>query len=412
MSSNLRPLLRSLLNGIASVQAPVFYEAELDGIDADGFRLLTAKRVLRKTGIPEFIDDPELGLRRVQKLGKRYVLVNEASPGADWIPVEEKALRQVKFDHVAMMRWIGNTNSMSGESSGTGSIWTVGTTVINEQRCRVLYFPGTSSKEALLMALGEFEQADFGLINLLIVPAAVALTKEHLVRSEAKGIFIEPLYKLVSDEGIALSLARLPNTNVVREPGSYFRQNAGGWEVGLDTIEPRAVLDREGMRQIWFLLRHPGEEFTAVRINDELNGHPPDDRVTDSSQTGPQRSSGTKARSIADLPPEVKEQIKELRRDMVAARDAGNDRELRDADEEYRHILKKYGVQDAFAGQEKREGDDRAKEARTMAKAINRAIKALATTPEFAALAKHLTDNLKAGARFCYDPPEIPRWRT
>jgi hypothetical protein len=421
MSSNLRPLLRSLLKGINSVQDPVFYEVDLGRIDADGFRLLAAKRVLRKTGIPEFIDDPELGVRRVHKLGKQYTLVNEDSPGADWVPVEEKALQQVKFDHVAMMRWIGDTNSMSGESAATGSIWTVGTTAIKGQRCRVLYFPGRTSREALLLAMRELAPNDSGAINLLLVPAAVPMTKEDLVGVEANGIYVENLYRITSDSGIDLELARLPDEGAGRKSGYYFRRVKGSnsWEVGFNTTTPVALPHGVAMDRIWLLLRNPGKEFTASEITNQLNATSDDrsyNRKAETTDQAYQRSKGTSARTIKDLTPEQQAEGREILSEVLSAKSefGKGTREYEDAEKEWAEFNRNHGLVDVYKGIVKLENDDVTKEAGTLKRSIDRWM-IQHKNSVIGDLVGHLDTTIIRGTSFSYSPPkEQPRlqWLT
>ena len=271
-------------------------------------------------------------------------------------------------------------------------------------RSRILYYPGPASKKDLLIAVKDFniEIAEAGTVHLLLIPTAVSLSKEDLGWIEGRGLSLDYLYRLATDDGIDLGQVELPDYRPA--PGCFFRRSADGWEVGFDTTKPRAVLDKSGMEAIWFLLRNPGEEFTAVAINDQLNAF--------LSGPAPMRLSGSKAKSIADLPPEVKKEVGELTAEIARAKEDNDERGYRDANEDYKRILKDHGIKDSFGGMAARENDDYAKEAGSLTRAIKRCIESLEQTTELSELAAHLETHLEWGKSFRYAPPEIPRWRT
>jgi hypothetical protein len=400
MSSKLRPLLQRLLECVSRAEAPVFHEAELLAIDPAGLHLLRQERVLMDNGIATEIEHPQNGSMLVRKLGSGWVLVDPQNPARDLISVDVGVLRLLRFSHVALLEWIARTNGMAGESTTGGDIWTVGTANLGGSRCRVLYFPGIASRDHLLLALRNFSAESSAEIQFLLMPAAIKLSSNDLAWIESKRLYVEPLYRLAVDNGFDLSRARVPQSN--RRGAEYcFRRSGAGWEVGFDTTIPRAVPDKAGMVQIWFLLRNPKKEFTAIAINNDLN-----------AAKEVAHSSGTRARTIADLPVLVKRQLRNLLAEMQSAKENNDERAERDAKEEYSQILKQNGIKDTFAGKGKRDGDDDAKEGDTMRKAIERSIVALRKTPELRSLAQHLDTCLKRGARFSYEPPEIPPWRT
>ncbi len=404
MSYRLQPILRSLLEGVSRSERPVFFEADLEAIDPAGLRLLLQERVLRSAGIPDAVEDTECGTATVHLHQKCRFLIDPENPGRDWTIADERSLRRCRFDHRAMLDWIARGNGMAGEASPSGPLWTVGTSIVGGLRCRILYYPGIGSRDALLLAVKDFRvtASDAKTVHLLLIPAAVALSNEDLAWIEEKGIFLEPLYRLAGDDGIDIGTARLPDYRPTL--GYYFRRSASGWEVGYDTTMPRAVPKKSGMDAIWFLLRNPGEEFTAMAINDQLH--------LSESGVPRARSTGSRAKSIADLPPGVKKELSELRAEMARAKEKNDERTRRDADEEYKRILRDHGIKDSFAGMTARENDDQAKEAETLTRSIKRCLDSLEKTRELSELVDHLRANLEWGTRFIYGPPETPPWRT
>jgi hypothetical protein len=258
-------------------------------------------------------------------------------------------------------------------------------------------------------------------IQLLLVPAAVPMTKEDLVRVEAKGIYIENLYRLASDSGIDLELARLPDEGARRKSGYFFRKVEGSnsWEVGFNTTTPVALPHGVAMDRIWLLLRNPGKEFTASEITNQLNATSDDrsfNRKVESTGQAYQRSKGTSARTIKDLTPEQQADGRDIMQEVMRAKsDFGKgSREHKEAEKEWKDFCRNHRLADCFKGIAKLENDDVTKEAETLKRSIDRWILQHKDS-SIGDLVGHLDTTILRSTSFSYSPPkEQPRlqWLT
>lgn len=81
------------------------------------------------------------------------------------------------------------------------------------------------------------------------------------------------------------------------------------------------------------------------------------------------------------------------------------------AKEALKDFRKRFGIEDSYQGQQKREGDDQAKEAATIKKSINRWMEQSSRGP-LAALAAHLDASISRESSFRYEPAKLPNWLT
>ena len=421
MSSKFKKLLGRLLNSASRTPSPTFLESDLTEIDPEGFQLLVHGKVLARGGLAETIDHPDHGLMNVHKVGSRWMLADPESPGKDLLPVEEESLRLVRFHHKGMLRRLAQTNGMDGQTTDEGRIWTVGTRILSGLHCQVLYYPGIAELAQLYLALDSLDDTPEGTVRLVVLAGAVSLPDDYKTKLAAKRIYVDHLYRLATDDGIDLNKASLPTITSNRKPGYYFRKCGEDWEVGFNTDTPRAMMDYKAMFPIRFLLRHPGKEYSAADLVDELEGVSADSSANGSPMgrgATPVRSSGTQARGIRDLLPEARKKHGILVREKQEAKeDHGTDsQQFRIAKEAFEHFLKKNGIRNSLAGRQPKENDDFAKEAEKMRKAVERFIKKLLKTKDadLKVLSEHLKANLKCGARFSYGygGVKMPQWHT
>lgn len=418
MSSNFRKLFRYLLEGAARTAEAVFPAAELRAIDPDGLDMLRREKVLTRATLPTELHHPEFGWMDVRQFDGKWFLVDAADPSRDWIKVEADQIRRFRFSHRGMLRWIARGCGTEDEVHTSDGIWTVGTANVQGRWCRILYYPGPASEDRLLACLRTIDSGDVTVPHLVLLPVAVSLESAELSQLEARGIFVDFLYRLASNQGIDLESFRLPVVSMDGKPGYFFRRVGDGksWEVGFNTAKPTGVPGGVAMDRIWLLLRNPGKEFQASDITDELEGVSSDRSQNKRHVNSPAvtiRSTGTRARSLQDLTPAQKQEGAEIYRELARAReeDGEHSQEFREAEEAWKHFRTEYGITETFAGKAKRENDDTAKEAARIEKSIDRWIKGCRKAG-MTELADHLAASINRGSSFCYAPETVPPWQT
>lgn len=417
-SSNFRKLLRSLLDGAGRTADPVFPVADLRAIDPGGMEMLRREKVLVQAPPPTDLDHPTLGRVEVRKLGGQWFFIDSTNPSRDWQKAEPDEVHRFRFNHHGMLRWISRGCGTEDEIHAKGGIWTAGTTTVQGRWCRILYYPGPPSQDRLIACLRTIDQGDAAVPHLLLLPVAVSLESEELDRLASREIFVDFLYRLASNQGIDLESFRLPTLSTDGKPGYFFRRVGRGksWEVGFNTVKPRAIPGGVAMDRIWLLLRNPHKEFTASAVTDELEGVSPDrkeDGHPVDSGMAAVRSTGTRARSLQDLTSDQQKEGAEILRELAQARkeDGEESREFREANEAWKHFQAQYGLTERFAGKAKRENDDTAKEAAKIEKSIDRWIK-VRREDGMTDLADHLSASITRGTTFCYSPETLPPWQT
>ncbi|MCF7789461.1 MAG: hypothetical protein K9N47_25285 [Prosthecobacter sp.] len=399
----LQSLLKLLLDGLKRDEAPVFSLARLHSQAGPAVTTFLDARILSVAPHMVTLEHPTRGMLLVYKYGTRYVAREPDAAGSDFIEVSEEDIKQVRLSQRRLMEWIAEANDMAGQSTFNGVIWTIGTTLIQDVRCRVMYAKAPCSRENMLLATSNIEVPGNG-VCVLLCAAATGLTDIDLNELESRRIYVDHLYRIVSGNGFDLNKVNVPRPTISRKPQSYFRRSADGWEVGFNTTKPRAVKDKSGMEAIWWLLRNPGNKRAAEQLLLELAGLDP--------EKSPVMSAGSRAKSVKDLPSNVKAKLKELYQEAERCREDQDERGLADAQEEMKVMFKQYGIKDPFAGKVEREGDDKAKAGNSLGVAIGRCFSAFKKTKELEGLADHLEAYIDRWTSFSYDPPgEIP-WIT
>lgn len=418
MSSSFRSLMRSLVDRAGQTACPCFTVAELRSLSSVGFDLLRSKKVLVKAGLGAEMDHPSFGRVAVRKTASGIYLVDLSDPARDWIKVQAAELERYRFSHQGMTRWVANLIGTEREVITNGPLWTIGTTSLAGRLLRVLYYPGPASTDKLLAAIRTLDCDEAGIQHLVMLPFTMAITAPELSRLEKRGLFLEHLYQITTEQGIDLALARLPVATIVRKPGYYFRrvQGSKSWEVGFNTTEPRAVPASVAMDRLWILLRNPSKEYTAPGITDELNARSSDRKRNgqpDGDCSTPVRSKGTRGRTAGDLTDAQRREAREIHAEMMAAKEEYGEesREFRDAEEAWQAFSDQFGLATVHGGKVKREGNDEAKEAETLKKSIDRWIDAN-LGGDLDALARHLDSHVTRGTSFAYNPPEPLPWQT
>ena len=421
MSSSFRPLLRFLFDGVGQTVSPCFTVADLNAISLAGFDLLRTEKVLVKTGVSEEMAHPVHGHVAIRKIADQWYLVDLADPARDWIKVDADEVERFRFSHQGLVRWIARQCGTQDEVHLSGAIWTVGVRIVQDQRCRILYYPGTAALDSLLAAIRGLETHESGIPRLLLLPFASPIEASELSRLEQRGLFLDHLYRLASENGIDIELARLPVVASARKPGYFFRRVKGSnsWEVGFNTTTPIALPRGVAMDRIWLLLRNPGKSFTASDITNQLNATSDDrsfNRKTESTDPAYHRSSGTSARTIKDLTTDQQADGKDILREVMRTKsDFGKgSHQHKDAEKEWSAFIRKHGLVDVYRGIVNLENDDVTKEAETMKKSIERWITQHRDSG-LGDLVRHIDTTILRGTSFSYSPPkEQPQlqWQT
>jgi hypothetical protein len=377
---------------------------------------LEAKKVLQRVATPE-----TLILRgccgAVRQAEGKWFWISLEESAAPWVEVGPDALETYKLSHRRLLAWLAECCSTSKEVNADGMVWSMGSVIIQGRRCQVLYYPGTASKTNFLEAIRDLESAATEIPRVLLLPVAVPINAPERTRWEGRGLFVEYVYRLATDEGIKLEAVLPPVTTSGDKPGCYFRRvrSSGSWEVGFNTRKPIPMAATVAMDRIWLLLRNPGKEFTSAAMTDELEGVSTD-RTVNGQKAGSrtiQRSGGTRARNIADLTTSSQKEARQILRELAAARkEHGEESQaFEDADEAWKDFQRSHGLAETYQGKAKKEGDDGAKEAARIKKSLDRWIKDH-RTHALSALAEHLDKYISRGTKFSYEPETELPWQT
>lgn len=418
MSSSFHTLIRCLLDGAGQTISPCFTAAELKALSSDGFSLLRKEKVLVRTAIPVEIAHPSHGHVAVKNMGSSWYLVPLTNPALDWINVKVDEIERVRLSHHGLLKWVARECAIAGDHSFDGPIWVVGTAVLSGRRFRILYYPGPATPDKLLEAIRLHDFHDGGIPQLLLLPFALSLPAHELSRLEGRGLFLSYLYQVTTEKSIDLELATFPKTMITRRAGYFFRRVSGSktWEVGFNTSEPRAISSSVAMDRLWVLIRNPAKDYTASLLTNELNGLSNDRKHNgqpNSPAVAPVRSKGTRGRTIADLLPAQQFEAREIRSEMMAAKEEYGEesREFRDAEDAWKQFSREHVLAETHRGKIKREGDDETKDADTVRRSIDRWIGSN-LGGDLDALARHLDKYVTRKANFSYDPPQELPWQT
>jgi hypothetical protein len=396
-------LLKLLLEGTGESTEPIFSAASLKDACPEAFALLKAKKVLQRVATPEtLILEGSYGA--VRQVSGKWFWISLGESAAPWVEVGPDALETYKLSHRRLLAWLAECCSTSKEVNADGMVWSLGSVIIQGRRCQVLYYPGTASKANFLEAIRDLESAATEIPRVLLLPVGVSLDAVTESRWQERGLSAQHLYGVATETGFDLEKAKIPAAGRSAKPGYYFRRSADGWEVGFNTTKPRAVKDKSGMEAIWWLLRNPGNKRTAEQLLLELAGLDPG--------KSPVMSAGSRAKSVKDLPSDVKAKLQELYQEAGRCREDQDERGLADAQEEIKVLFKQYGIKDPFAGKVEREGDDKAKAGNSLGVAIGRCFSAFKKTKELEGLADHLEAYIDRWTSFSYDPPGEIQWIT
>lgn len=409
-------LLKLLLEGTAGSREPVFSTASLKDACPEAFALLKTKKVLQRVVPPETIILRGCCGAVRQAKGKWFWISLEES-AAPWVEISPDELETFKLSHRRLLDWLAECYGTSREVNADGTIWSLGSVIIQGRRCQVLYYPGTASKAEFLEAVRELESTPTEIPRVLLLPVGVPINALERSRWEGRGLFVEYVYRLATDKGVNLQAALPSITTSVGKSGYYFRRVkvGGSWEAGFNTAKPLGVPATVAMDRIWLLLRNPRKEFTAADMTDELEGASADrsvnGRIAESRTI--LRSGGTKARGIADLTPTSQNEARAILRELTAAREEHGEESqaFKDADEALKDFQRSHGIAEKYQGKAKKEGDDGAKEAARIKKSIDRWIKDHRTTT-LSALAEHLDKYISRGTKFSYEPETELPWQT
>lgn len=409
-------LLKLLLDGATENAEPIFSRTSLREACPKAFALLKTKKVLQQVAAPE-----NIVLRghhgTVRQVKGKWFWVSLEDSGAEWVEISSELLETYKLSHRRFLAWLAECYGTSKEVNTDGMVWSLGAVIIQGQRCQVLYYPGSASKAMFMEAVRELESVTTDIPRLLLIPARVRFSASERSRWQGRGLLVEYLYGLATDEGVNLQSA-LPSTATSGNKPSYcFRRVkvGGSWEVGFNTCELTPITDTVAMSRIWLLLRNPGKKFTPAEMTDELaglsadravNGHKTQSRAT-------QRSAGTRARNISDLTTTSKNEGRRILREVVSAREEHGEesQEFKNADEAWNNFQRVHGIADTYHGRAKKEGDDASKEAETIKKSINRWIDDHRVTG-LRTLAEHLHKYISRGTMFSYEPETELPWQT
>ena len=409
-------LLKLLLEGTGESTAPIFSAVSLKDACPETFALLKSKKVLQRVTAPE-----TMILRgcygTVRQVKSKWFWISLEESAAPWIEVGSDVLETYTLSHRRLLAWLAECYGTSKEVNADGMVWSMGSVVIQGRRCQMLYYPGTASKAEFMEAVRELESTPTEIPRVLLLPVGVPINAPERTRWEGRGLFVEYVYRLATDEGIKLEGVLPPVTTSGDKPGYCFRRvrASGSWEVGFNTRKPIPMAATVAMDRIWLLLRNPRKEFTSAAMTDELEGVSTD-RTVNGQKAGSrtiQRSGGTRARNIADLTTSSQKEARQILRELAAARaEHGEESQaFEDADEAWKDFQRSHGIAETYQGKAKKEGDDGAKEAARIKKSLDRWIKDH-RTPALSALAEHLDKYISRGTKFSYEPETELPWQT
>lgn len=409
-------LLKLLLEGTAESAEPIFSTASLKDACPEAFALLKTKNVLQRVAAPENII-----LRgcygTVRRLKGKWFWISLEESAAPWIEVGPDDLETYKLSHRRLLVWLAECCGTTKEVNADGMVWSLGSVIIQGRRCQVLYYPGTASKAEFLEAIRDLESVATEIPRVLLLPVRVPINAPERSRWEGRGLFVEFVYRLATDQGVNLQAALPSVTTSMDTPGYYFRRVkvGGSWEVGFNARKPTPMANTVAMDRIWLLLRNPRTQFTAADMTDELEGVSADRSVNGRKAESKtiQRSGGTKARSMADLTTSSQYEGRQILRELAAAReDHGEEsQEFIEADEAWKNFHRTHGIVETYQGRAKKEGDDGMKEAARIKKSLDRWINDHRTTA-LSALAEHLDKYISRGIKFSYEPETELPWQT
>ena len=409
-------LLKLLIEGTGESTEPIFSAASLKDACPETFAMLKTKKVLQRVTTPE-----NMILRgcygTVRQIKNKWLWISLEESAAPWVEVTPDVLETYRLSHRRLLAWLAECYGTSKEMNVDWKVWSIGSVIIQGRRCQVLYYPGTASKAEFLEAVRELESTPTEIPRVLLLPVGVPINAPERTRWEGRGLFVEYVYRLATDQGVNLQEALPSITTSVDKPCYYFRRVkvGGSWEVGFNTRKPIPMAATVAMDRIWLLLRNPRKEFTSAAMTDELEGVSTD-RTVNGQKAGSgtiQRSGGTRARSIADLTTSSQKEARQILRELTAAREEHGEESqaFKDADEALKDFQRSHGIAEKYQGKAKKEGDDGLKEAARIKKSIDRWINDHRAT-DLSALAEHLDKYISRGGRFSYKPETELPWQT